>query len=191
MILPKYRKSNSATVKKNLTVSNPPTTIMSSIVVSPPLISNIPTAPSSNKITGSIEKKAPKPLNAKKSYMQASKANISSNIEDVLCVKEAFPSLSADEVGKMLKAKNSSKSNKKPRINMTTRRLSRREVIVPMTKPNAELIVNSAHIHTSNINKCLKNQTSLQISFMLPTMKLSLQQTNQQMILIYQQSRNI
>ena len=134
--------------------------MMPSVVVSPPPTSNIPMAPPPNKIIGSIKKKALKPSNMKKSYTQASKANISSNIEDVLCVKEAFPSLLANEVGKMLKAKNSSKSNKKPRINMTTRGLSRKEVIIPMTKPNIELIVNSAHIHTSNINKCLKNSKS-------------------------------
>jgi len=42
----------------------------------------------------------------KKSYVQASKANILSNIEDVIQVKEAFPALSADEVGKMLNIKN-------------------------------------------------------------------------------------
>ena len=160
MILLKYRKSNSVMVKENLTVSNPPTTMTPSIVVSPPPTSNTSTAPPPNKIIGSIEKKAPKPLNMKKSYMQASKANISSNIEDVLHVKKAFSSLSVDEVGKMLKAKNSSKSNKKPRINMMTRGLSRKKVIIPMTKPNAELIVNSAHIHTSNVNKCLKNSKS-------------------------------
>ena len=29
-----------------------------------------------------------------------------------------------------------------------------------MTKTNAELIINSAHIHISNINKCLKNSKS-------------------------------
>jgi len=29
-----------------------------------------------------------------------------------------------------------------------------------MTRTNAELIVNSAHIHTSNVNKCLKNSNS-------------------------------
>ena len=71
-----------------------------------------------------------------------------------------FPTLSADEVGKMLKAKNSSGGTKKPKINMTTREQSRREVIIPMIKTNAELIVNSAHIHISNINKCLKNSKS-------------------------------
>ena len=71
-----------------------------------------------------------------------------------------FSTLSADEVGKMLKAKNSSGGTKKPKINMTTRGQSKREVIIPITKTNAELIVNSAHIHISNINKCLKNSKS-------------------------------
>ena len=71
-----------------------------------------------------------------------------------------FPSLLVDEVGKMLKVKNKGKGNKKPRINMTTRGPSRREVIIPITKPNTELIVNLAHIHISNINKCLKNSKS-------------------------------
>jgi len=68
--------------------------------------------------------------------------------------------LSADEVGKMLKVKNNNGGMKKPKINMTTRGQSRREVIIPMAKSNTELIVNSAHIHISNINKCLKNSKS-------------------------------
>ena len=117
-------------------------------------------APPPSKTVGSIDKKASKPLIAKKSYMQASKSNILSNIEDVLQVKEAFPSLSADEVRKMLKVKNSGKGIKKLRVNMTTREPSRREVIIPMTKSNAELIINSVHIHISNVNKCLKNSKS-------------------------------
>jgi len=96
----------------------------------------------------------------KKSYAQASKANILLSIEDVIQVKEAFPALSANEVGKMLKAKNSGGGMKKPKINIMTRGQSRREVIIPMTKANVELIVNSAHIHVSNVNKCLKNSKS-------------------------------
>jgi len=122
--------------------------------------SNVPVAPPPSKTTGPNEKKALKPTIMKKSYAQASKANILSSIEDVIQVKEAFPALSANEVGKMLKAKNSGGGMKKPKINMTTRGQSRREVIIPMTKANAELIVNSAHIHVSNVNKCLKNSKS-------------------------------
>ena len=43
---------------------------------------------------------------------------------------------------------------------MTTKEQSRREVIIPIAKTNAELIINSAHIHISNVNKCLKNSKS-------------------------------
>ena len=120
----------------------------------------IPTPPPPIKIMGSNDKKAPKPSTTKKSYAQASKVIKSTNIEDVIRVKEAFPNLSADEVGKMLKAKNSIGGTKKPKINMTTRGQLRREVIIPMTRANAELIVNSAYIHTTNVNKCLKNSNS-------------------------------
>ena len=82
---------------------------------------NIPAIPFSSKITGPNEKKAPKPTITKKSYAQASKTNILSSIEDVIRVKKAFLTLSADEVGKMLKAKNSSGGTKKSKINMMTR----------------------------------------------------------------------
>ena len=40
---------------------------------------------------------------------------------------------------------------------MTTRGLSRKKVIIPMAKHIAELIINSAHTHITNVNKCLKN----------------------------------
>ena len=120
----------------------------------------IPMPPLPIKTTESNDKKAPKPSTMKKSYVQASKVIKSTNIEDVIRVKEAFPTLSANEVRKMLKIKNSNRGMKKHKINMTTRGQSRREVIIPMTRANAELIVNSAHIHTTNINKCLKNSNS-------------------------------
>jgi len=68
--------------------------------------------------------------------------------------------LSADKVEKMLKAKNSRVGNKKPKINMMTRELLRKEVIIPIAKSNTELIINSAHTHISNVNKCLKNSKS-------------------------------
>ena len=121
---------------------------------------SIPATPPFSKTTGPNKKKATKPMIMKKSYAQASKVNISSSIEDVIRVKKAFPSLSADEVGKMLKAKNSSGGLKKPKINMTTKEQSRREVIILIAKTNAELIINSAHIYISNVNKCLKNSKS-------------------------------
>ena len=108
--------------------------------------SNVPIALPPSKMTGLNKKKAPKPTITKKSYVQASKADILLSIENVIWVKKVFPTLSADEVGKMLKAKNSGGGTKKFKINMTTRGQSRREVIIPITKANTELIINSAHI---------------------------------------------
>ena len=71
-----------------------------------------------------------------------------------------FSSLLANEVGRILKVKNSSEGTKKPKLNITTRGPSRKEVIILITKSNAELIVKSAHTHITNINKCLKNSKS-------------------------------
>ena len=68
-----------------------------------------------------------------------------------------FPALSANEVGKILKVKNSSEEKKKSKFNITTRGPFRKEVIVPMAKLNAELIVKSAYIHAANLNECLKS----------------------------------
>ena len=106
-----------------------------------------------------VSQKVPKPSNMKKSYVQASKSNIS-KVDDILRVKEAFPSLSANEVNKILKVKNGSEGKKKPKLNMTTRGPSRKEVIIPMTKPNAKLITKSAHKIITNINEHLKNSNS-------------------------------
>ena len=129
-------------------------------VISSPTVNTPVVPPPPTKSAESLVKKTPKPLNMKKSYAQASKANILSNIEDVIWVKEVFPALSADKVGKMLNIKNRGIDMKKHKINMMTRGPSRREVIIPMTKVNTELIINSAYIHISNINKCLKNSKS-------------------------------
>ena len=71
-----------------------------------------------------------------------------------------FPSLSVDEVDKILKVKNSSEGKMKLKLNMTTRGPSMKEVIILMTKSNTELIMKSAYKHITNINKYLKNSNS-------------------------------
>ena len=155
-IVPVYRK-----LEAKLNLEKNSSTSLPFMVVASPSTANTLVAPSSsNKNIDSTVKKAPKPSNMKKFYMQASKSNVSYNIKDVLQVKEVFPSLLADKVGKMLKVKNSREDSKKPRINMITRVPSRKEVIIPMIKQITELIVNSAHIHIININKYLKNSKS-------------------------------
>ena len=158
-IMPYYSQKQPSTKSSNMTMTNTPSPLPSTEVASPPTI-NIPRAlPPPNKNIESTTKKDPKPSNLKKSYAQASKSNLS-RIEDIVQVKEAFPALSADEVGKVLKIKYNRGDNRKPKINMTTRGPSRKEVIIPMAKHIAELIVNSAHSHITNINKCLRNSKS-------------------------------
>ena len=63
----------------------------------------------------------------------------------------------ADEVGKIIKAKNCSERKNKSRVNMTTRELLRKQVIISIVKSNAELIVNLVYQHIANIIKFLKN----------------------------------
>ena len=135
----------------------------SSSLVSTPTTSSAPLPSSSinvppiNKNNKSINKKESKPSNIRKSYAQVSKLNVLSNIENILQIKDAFLSLSADEVDKMMKAINGSKRKKKPSINMTTRRPSRKQVIVPIVKSNAKLIVQLAYQYIANIYNCLRN----------------------------------
>jgi len=158
-IMPYYMQNQPSTESSNTTMTNTPSPLPSAEAAPPPTV-NIPRAPSPpNKNIESTAKKDPKPLNLKKSYVQASKSNLL-HIEDIVRVKEAFSALSADEVGKVLKIKNSRGDNRKPKINMMTRGPSRKEVIIPMAKHIAELIINSAHIHITNINKCLRNSKS-------------------------------
>jgi len=102
-------------------------------------------APPLSKKNKTINKKEPKSSNTRKSYVQVSKSNILPNIENVLRIKEVFPSLSADKVGKIIKAINGSEKKKKPSINMTTRGLLRKQVIVSIAKSNTELIVHLAY----------------------------------------------
>ena len=137
-------KTNISTSLSFTEIAPPPTTNMS-VVLSPP-----------NKNVESTIMKNPKPSKMKKFYTQASKSCLM-HIKDIVQVKEAFSALLADEVGKVLKIRNSGEGNKKPRINMMTRELSRKEVIIPMAKHTAELIVNSAYTYIANVNKCLKN----------------------------------
>jgi len=102
--LDKDEVSTKPTEKKSQsepTPTLPPKAVPSTLTVFVP--------PPLNKKVETITKKALILSNVKKLYAQASKANILPNIDDILHIKEAFPSLLANEVGKMIKAKNSSK----------------------------------------------------------------------------------
>ena len=154
-IVPYYKQNQLSTSTLDMKTNTP--FPLPSAEAAPPSTTNMSvTPPPSNKNVESTVKKAPKSSNMKKSYAQASKSNLSC-IEDILQVKKAFPALLVNEVGKVLKISNSREGSKKPKINMMTRGPSRKEVIIPMAKHIAELMINSAHTHIINVNKCLKN----------------------------------
>ena len=150
-----------SSVPKNTTVTPE---LLSSVVTPFNITSSpgIPPLPSSliNKPKNVVNKKTSVQANVKKSYTQASKANISPRVEDVLCIKDTFPELSADDVGRIIKITNSNEGQKKPRFNMTTKEPLRKHIIIPMAKSNTELIINSASSNIANTNKCLKNAKS-------------------------------
>ena len=82
-IMPYYIQNQPSTSSSNTTMTNTPTPLPSAEVASPPTV-NIPRAPPPpNKNIESTAKKDPKPSNLKKSYVQASKSNLS-RIEDIV-----------------------------------------------------------------------------------------------------------
>ena len=93
-----YEKPLTSNINKPVESTTPPApTATLSLVATHPTTS--PIIPPPIKNSENVVKKASKPSNVKKSYAKASKTNILSNIEDILRIKEAFLSLSADEVG--------------------------------------------------------------------------------------------
>jgi len=88
----KLRLSNDKTVEDSSLSS---TFLPSNMAVFSPTTNPVATLPLSTSV---VPQKVPKPSNMKKSYTQASKTNLLSKVEDILRVKEAFLSLSANEV---------------------------------------------------------------------------------------------
>ena len=101
----------------------------------------------SNKLDGN-SKPAPK------LYAQTSKQNISTS--EVIKIKEAFPSISAKKIDQI---NNIVKDNPKPkpRIQITTKSPSRKQVIIPMGNDNISNFMKNSSLHITNINRFLKN----------------------------------
>jgi len=50
--------------------------------------------------------------------------------------------------------------SKRRKVNMTTKGLSRKQIIIPMNKENAEILASKADFHITNVNRLLKNTKS-------------------------------
>jgi len=75
-------------------------------------------------------------------------------------IKDIFLKLSADKVSEIHKVINNLNQKDKPKLNMTIKDLSRKQVIISMKFCNSERVINKANIYISNINKLLKGVKS-------------------------------
>jgi len=75
---------------------------------------------------------------------------------EMLKIKEIFPNLSNKKTKEMQKIINSSNEKVKPKINMTTKGLSRKQVIIPMNNNIVKEFIKRSSKHIVNINCALK-----------------------------------
>ena len=95
--------------------------------------------------------------NSGKSYAQASKTSISTS--EVLKIKKMFPSLNThkiDQVNNIVNGQN----KPKPCIKMTTKGLSRKQVIIPISSKNVLSFMKNSSLYVANINRLLCNAKS-------------------------------
>jgi len=85
-----------------------------------------------------------------KSYAQASKPSV--NTSEVLKIKETFPSLNAKKIDQVNNIVNG-QSKPKPRIKMTTKGPSRKQIIIPMSSDNISSFMKNSSLNVANINR--------------------------------------
>jgi len=91
------------------------------------------------------------------SYAQASKPTV--NMSEVLKIKEMLLTLNAEKIDQI---SNIVKGNlkPKPRIQMTTKGPSRKQVIIPISSKNNSNFMKNSATHVVNINRLLRNTKS-------------------------------
>ena len=89
-----------------------------------------------------------------KSYAQASKSP--TNTSDILKIKETFPMLNAREIDQVNNIIHG-QDKLKPHIQMTTKSLSRKNIIIPMSSKNTASFMRNSLINVANINRELRN----------------------------------
>ena len=74
----------------------------------------------------------------------------------MLKIKEMFPNLSNKKIEEMQKVINGLKDKVKPKINMTTKGPSRKQVIIPMNNNITKEFIKNLSSHIANINHVFK-----------------------------------
>jgi len=96
-------------------------------------------------------------LKSNKSYTQASKNTVST--AKVLKIKKTFSTLNAEKIDQVNNIINGS-SKPKPRIQMTTKGPSRKQVIIPMSKDNVDVFIKNSLLHVLSMNRQFWNTKS-------------------------------
>jgi len=129
-------------------------------VVKPTFVSAIPPPilAKSPKEVKEIEKPTMNKLYAQALLSKPKSNAMSSNIAmNILKIKKAFPNLSNRKIDTIQKIINSSNDKPKPRLNMTTKSPSHKQVIVPMNNDLGKRFIKDLATHVTNINRALKN----------------------------------
>ena len=151
--------------KFNLQVNKPQASLKEKKIAKLTFMSFLPSSilAKSLKEINKLSKYFKKNINApqKKLYVQASSSSkqtnsfSTSNITmKTLKIKETFPNLLNKKIDLVQKIINSSNVKPKPKINMTTKGLSHKQVIVLM---NNKKFIKDSSIHVTNINCAFKN----------------------------------
>ena len=96
-----------------------------------------------------------KKKDTKKSYAQA--LTLTSNIKEILKIKETFPNLQTKKIKNIQKFINND-SKLKLKLNMTTKRLSRKQVIVLIAHENKSKFMKTSNAHITNLNSVIKQR---------------------------------
>ena len=98
-----------------------------------------------------------------KSYAQASKTSTSTS--DILKIKEMFPALNAKKINQVNNIVHG-QNKPKPRIKMTTKGLSRKYIIIPMSSDNTSSFMKNSSLNVANINRELwKAKTDILVDY--------------------------
>ena len=89
-----------------------------------------------------------------KSYAQVSKS--STNMSDILKIKETFPALNARKINQVNNIVHG-QDKSKPHIQMTTKGPSRKNIIIPMSSENTITFMRNSLLNVANINRELRN----------------------------------
>ena len=78
------------------------------------------------------------------------------NIKNIVKIKEIFPNISVKKIKKVQKMLNKPKKDK-PRLNIITKDLLRKQIIILMSLGNSNKFMVLSNKHVSNINKAFKD----------------------------------